>query len=363
MADSSKTEKPSARRLQKARQQGQFVSSRDMVSAAQLFTFVVLLGTWFPAWLASMKTMMRESLTGAFHGDLVVARIPGLAHSMLEHVFVPLAGIAAAAMLAPLAVHLAVSGFGLSLKRFQPDFGRFNPVSKIRQLATQAPVTALQAVAMLVVFIWTIYAIVRENLAVFLTLPFANLEIGLAKIGASIQELLWKATAVFVLFGVIDWVRQHRRHMSELKMTKQEVRDEVREMEGNPHVRGKIKRLRRDLARRRMMKEVPTATAVIVNPTHYAVALRYTHESMSTPVVVAKGKNYLALRIRQLAIENGVPLVENPPLAQALYKSVEVGHEIPAHLYRAVAEVLAYIYRLRNGKRSSNARNLLPGIR
>jgi flagellar biosynthetic protein FlhB len=130
-------------------------------------------------------------------------------------------------------------------------------------------------------------------------------------------------------------------------------------MEGNPHVRGKIKRLRRDLARRRMMKEVPTATAVVVNPTHFAVALRYRHDSMATPVVIAKGKNYLALRIRQIAIENGVPLVENPPLAQALYKSVDVGKEIPSHLYRAVAEVLAYIYRLTN-TRSSNARRSAP---
>ena len=108
------------------------------------------------------------------------------------------------------------------------------------------------------------------------------------------------------------------------------------------------------------MKEVPTASAVIVNPTHFAVALRYSHESMAAPLVVAKGKNYLALRIRQLAIESGVPLVENPPLAQALYKSVEVGQEIPPSLYRAVAEVLAYIHKLRNGRRGGKPRMLMP---
>ena len=139
--------------------------------------------------------------------------------------------------------------------------------------------------------------------------------------------------------------------MNDLKMTKQEVKQETKDNEGSPHVRGKIRRLQRDLARRRMMKEVATASAVIVNPTHFAVALRYDHNTMATPLVIAKGKNYLALRIRQLAIENGVPLVENPPLAQALYKSVDVGREIPAHLYRAVAEVLAYIYRLTQGRR------------
>jgi flagellar biosynthesis protein FlhB len=353
MADSSKSEKPSARRLLKARQEGQFVASRDMIAAAQMFTFVVLLGYWFPGWLAGMKAMMRETLAGAFHGELNVERIPGLAQAMLNRVFVPLIGVAGAALLAPLAMHLAVTGFGFSFKRFQPDFGRFNPANKIRQIASQAPVSALQAVGMLAVFIWTIYAIARENATVFLTLPFVSLQAGLSKIASALVELLWRATAVFVIFGLIDWVRQHRRHMNGLKMTKQELKEEVKEMEGNPMVRGKIKRLRRDLARRRMMKAVPTATAVIVNPTHYAVALRYSHESMATPIVVAKGKNYLALRIRQLAIESGVALVENPPLAQALYKSVEVGQEIPPNLYRAVAEVLAYIHRLRTARRPS----------
>jgi len=145
--------------------------------------------------------------------------------------------------------------------------------------------------------------------------------------------------------------RQKRKFMKDLRMTKHEVTEESKENEGNPLIKGKIRRLQRDLARRRMMQNVATATAVIVNPTHYAVALRYDHETMATPMVVAKGKNYLALRIRQRALENNIPLVENPPLAQALYKGVDVGKEIPAHLYRAVAEVLAYIYRLTRARR------------
>lgn len=361
MADSSKTEKPSARKLERARQAGQFVASRDMTSAAQILAFVILLGTWFPAWLAGMEAMLREALGSAVHADLDLAKIPGLAHAFIQRVFLPLAGVAAAALLAPFAIHLGVTGLGFSLKRFQPDFSRFNPVNKIRQMATQAPVSALQAVGMLAVFVGTIYAIARENAGIFLALPFASLQVGLSKIGQSLQELLWKATAVFVVFGVIDWIRQRRRYLQGLRMSKQDVKDEVKEMEGNPHVRGKIKRLRRDLARRRMMKAVPTATAVIVNPTHYAVALRYAQESMATPVVVAKGKNYLALRIRQIAVESGVALVENPPLAQALYKSVEVGSEIPPHLYRAVAEVLAYIHRLRSVRSVSRHRGPAAG--
>jgi flagellar biosynthetic protein FlhB len=135
-----------------------------------------------------------------------------------------------------------------------------------------------------------------------------------------------------------------------MRMTKQEIRDEFKELEGNPEMKARIRRIRRDLLRRRMMQEVPKATAVIVNPTHFAVAIRYQMGSMAAPVVVAKGKNYLALRIRKKALEHQVPLVENPPLAQALYKSAEVGQEIPAHLYRAVAEILAYIFRLMDGR-------------
>ena len=133
-------------------------------------------------------------------------------------------------------------------------------------------------------------------------------------------------------------------------MSKQEIQEEAKESEGNPQVKARIRRIQRDMRRRRMMSEVPTASAVIVNPTHYAVAIKYQHESMSAPVVVAKGKNYLALRIRQKAIENQVPLIENPPLAQALYKSVDVGQEIPPQLYRAIAEILAYLHRLSGGR-------------
>jgi flagellar biosynthetic protein FlhB len=141
-------------------------------------------------------------------------------------------------------------------------------------------------------------------------------------------------------------MKQRSRYMDRLGMTKQEIRDEAKETDGNPQVKGKIRRMQRDLARRNMMREVPKATAIIVNPTHYAVALKYEQGTMAAPRVVAKGKNYLAARIRKKAIENQIPIIENPPLAQALYKSVDVGQEIPAHLYRAVAEILAYIFRL-----------------
>jgi flagellar biosynthetic protein FlhB len=176
---------------------------------------------------------------------------------------------------------------------------------------------------------------------------------GAVHVAASIQALLWKAAFVFVVFGAVDLLRQKRRYQQDLKMSKQEIRDEFKEVEGSPLMKQRIRKLRRDMSRRRMMHAVPTATAVIVNPTHYAVALKYDMDTPGAPRVVAKGKNYLALRIRQKAIDNQVPLIENPPLAQALYKNVDVGQEIPAIFYRAVAEVLAYIFKLMNGRRTA----------
>jgi flagellar biosynthesis protein FlhB len=198
-----------------------------------------------------------------------------------------------------------------------------------------------------------VYYLVADNLEQYLALPLSSIKQGANAVFGSIEALLWKAAMLFVVFGVVDVLRQKSRHNKDLRMSKQEIREEMKEADGNPHMKAKIRRIRRDLARRRMMQEIPTATAVIVNPTHFAVALKYDVNSPGAPRVVAKGKNYLALRIRQKAIENNVPLIENPPLAQGLYKSVDVGQEIPADFYRAVAEVLAYIFRLTNGHRTA----------
>ena len=351
-ADShSKTEKPSPRRLTKAREEGKFPTSREMVAATQFVVFIVIAFAWFPGWMSTMKAMLRASLAESFHADLSVATFPGIASTLLQRAFIPLSIIGGLTVLLTLSVHLFITKLGFSLQKLTPDFSRFNPISKIKSMAFQGPMALLQASAMLVLFSMAILSIARQNADLFLTLPFMSLDTGLLKVGASIKDILWKAAAMFVLFGLIDLFRQKRKFMKDMRMTKHEVKEESKENEGSPLIKGKIRRLQRDLARRRMMQNVATATAVIVNPTHYAVALRYDHETMATPMVVAKGKNYLALRIRQRALEHNIPLVENPPLAQALYRSVDVGREIPAHLYRAVAEVLAYIYRLTRSRR------------
>ncbi len=282
--------------------------------------------------------------------------MPGMFWTLIQQSAIPLAVLGALAAATTLGLQLAITKAGISLNKLAPDFKRLNPMSKIKRIVTQAPMSVLQAVMMLALFGSTLYYMAQQNAEIFLSLPFASLDVGLQTIGTSLKQLLWKGAGLFLVFGIVDLFRQQRRLMKDLRMSKQELRDESKETEGHPQVRQRIRRLRRDLARRRMMKEVPTATAVIVNPTHFAVALRYSHEYMATPMVVAKGKNYLALRIKAIAIDSGVPIVENPPLAQALYKSVDVGREIPPHLYRAVAEILAYIYKLTNRKHRPRTR-------
>jgi flagellar biosynthetic protein FlhB len=251
---------------------------------------------------------------------------------------------------AAIGVRLATTRFGISLQRLAPDPKRFNPIARLGDLPRQNLPSLIQAAILLPLFLWAAYAVAREKLDVFLTLPLQSAENGCRLLGASLVELFWKSAVVFLAFGCVDLFRQMRSYKRDLRMDRQEIRDEFKELEGNPQIKGRIRRLQRDRARRRMMQEIPKATAVVVNPTHYAVALRYRPESLAAPEVVAKGKNYVARRIREKAVEHLVPVIENPPLAQALYKAVEVGQEIPPHLYRAVAEILAYIFKLMKGR-------------
>ena len=350
MADKSQqTEQPTQRRLNKAREEGQFPTARLFVGALQFLTFVGLIHSWGGEWVAAMHRSMALLLQRGLAPRLEPNQVIALSLDFLKQALIPLGLGGGVVMLVTLAAQLLVTRFGISLKKLAPDLKRLNPLSKLRQLPKENIPSLFQAMIMLPVFGAAVYYLVRDDFEGFLSLPLKSVAAGAAHVGASLQLLLWKASLLFMVFGAVDLFRQKQRYQKDLKMSKQEVRDEHKELEGNPLMKSRIRRLRRDMARRRMMHEIPTATAVIVNPTHFAVALKYDVNSPGAPRVVAKGKNYLALRIRQRAIDNQVPLIENPPLAQALYKSVDVGQEIPAHFYRAVAEVLAYIFKLMNG--------------
>jgi flagellar biosynthetic protein FlhB len=332
--------------LKKARAEGKFVSSKDLISGLQFLVFFSILTTFGPAWMANLKQASKGVILDAFSSDLTELRITALLEQFLRQTLVPVALTACLLIATGLAFQLASTRGALAWAKLSPSFKNFNPISKLKNIPSQGIPNVLQAILLLGLFGVAIFWLLEKNAQSLLLMPLASLPAGLSKMMSLVTEVLWKAAALFLLFGAVDFFRQTRRFLREMRMTKQEVRDELRESEVNPQIKMRIRRIQRDLRRRKMMADVPTATAVIVNPTHYAVAIRYKHQEMTTPMVVAKGKNYLALKIRQKALEHQVPLIENPPLAQALYKSVEVGQEIPPHLYRAVAEILAYIYRL-----------------
>ncbi len=351
MADrSQKTEQPTARRLRKAREEGQFPVSREFVSAGNFLAVVAMLDWWGARWLSELKALLRVSLHRAFEEDFSVTAVVNLSATLLTAGFLPLATAAGLLVLLTFLLHLVSTNLGFSLKKFGFNFTRMNPVSKFRELGRQSVPAVVQAAVMLTVFGVTVYWIASQNVEAFFRLPFTGVDTALATVSSSVLQLLWKAAGLFTVFGFVDLFRQKRRHWQELRMSRHEISDEVKETEGRPEVRARIRRLRRDLLRRRMMRDVPKATAVIVNPTHYAVAIRYIHEETPVPKVVAKGKNFLALRIRAVAEQHQIPTIENPPLAQALYKSAEVGREIPPEFYRAIAEILAYLYQMMRGR-------------
>jgi flagellar biosynthetic protein FlhB len=347
-----RNEKPTKRRLDKARREGQFPSSREFLAGLQFLSFVILAGFGGAHFFERACELERYFLAAAFRVQLTPHEVVSIYRTTLGHVFMPLLWMGVCLSCVSLAGQLGSTRLGLAFEKLAPDLKRLSPLQKIKNLPPQNMASFFQALVFLPLIALAVYTIARDNLLAFAGLSRAGILPALQVMAAAIKALLWKAAILFVAIGCLDFLRVYRRHNKSLKMSKQELRDESKETEGNPQMKGRIRRIQRDLARRNMMKDISKATAVIVNPTHYAVAIRYEIDSMAAPMVLAKGRNYLARRIREIAMDHQIPIVENQPLAQALYKSAEVGQEIPAHLYRAVAEVLAYIFKLMNPRRT-----------
>lgn len=356
MAEDNRTEQPSPRKLNKAREDGNYAVSKEFVAAVQITTFFILLlqfgGHFGNLCQAHIDTWIRLAFAG---GDLQRESLYELFRRSLVPYLLPILGVGFALTAAAIVAQLCVSRLGISVKKIAPQFDRLNPLSRIKELPKQNLVTAGLAAVLLPVFLGAVYALVSTNATQLLSLSRRSPASGAAVVFGIISDLMHKATIVFLLVGAVDWYRQQRRYTKQLKMTKQEVKDEHKESEGNPQLKAKLRKMQRENSRRQMITNVPKASAIIVNPTHYSVAIRYELGGAGAPKVVAKGKNYLARRIREIATANEIPIVENPPLARALYAAVDVGQEIPPHLYRAVAEILAYLFRIMNGR--------LPGIR
>lgn len=340
---SQKTEKPTQRRIDKAREEGQFAVSREFLGSLQFVAFLALIVTQTPAAVHALVDVLRYFVAEAFSDRLSVEKL----HNIAIYLAMRFGGSMAAAVLGivllTLLLQLLQTRFGLSAKRLHLDPKRLDPFRKAQQMFSQNGPEFLKALFLLPLFCWIVYRIAREEISVYLMLPLTSLRHGIEITGASIESLLWRASGLFLLLGVIDFARTQMKYRRDLRMSRQEIRDEMKEVEGHPLIRARVRRLQREMLRKNMLREVPAATAVIVNPTHYAVAIRYDHGTMAAPRVVASGLDFLALRIREIAERNGVAVVENKPLAQALFRAAKVGQEIPPELYRAVAEVLAYV--------------------
>jgi flagellar biosynthesis protein FlhB len=349
--ESNQTERPTQRRIRKARDKGDFPVSRHLLGGLQFLMAVTLISAFFTQWAMGIAQLMLAMFRRAAAGELNASELTYLARESLIRGVGGLAVAGLATVSVVMLSQMLVTSFGVSVSKLTPDFNKLNPISKIKNMASANLITFGQAVVLIPLFLYLTFRISLQNLDLYLSLPHISITSAVFAAGSLIDSLLWKAAAAFLILGLIDLAWERRRYTRNLRMSKQEIKQETKDTEGSLEMKGRIKRLMRARGRQRMLQNVKNATAVIVNPTHYAVAILYETDSRRAPLVVAKGKNSLALRIRAIAGDTGIPIVENPPLARGLYDSVQVGQEIPVQLYRAVAEVLAHIYKLMDSYR------------
>ncbi|MEW6611539.1 MAG: flagellar biosynthesis protein FlhB [Pseudomonadota bacterium] len=342
-----KTESPSPRRQQEAREKGQVVRSWELSGGAVLLAAAGGLMALGPQLYRDMATLLRDGLQiereAAFDPHVMLST----AAEPLQHLAATLAPLALLLLAAAVFSTFLVGGWNFSTQALLPDFGRLSPAKGLGRIFSKHGLVELakaivKLLAIGAVALWVLW---DERLAL-LSLSAQSLEAAVAHTGGMISWTFLVLAAAVLVVVAIDVPFQIWSHNQNLKMTKEEARQEAKESEGDPHVKGRIRALQREAARKRMMSEVPKADVIVTNPTHFAVALKY-QNGMRAPQVVAKGKDLVAARIRELGMEHRVPLLQAPPLARAIYHNVEIGQEIPAALYTAVAEVLAYVYQLR----------------
>ncbi len=345
----SRTEKPTPRRLQKARDRGQIARSREVPSALVLLGGVLTLYYAGQGMIDSLALQMRDLLRMRIPPDITVSYVQDVLRTAALRLAPNIGLLMAAALSLGIAANAMQGGLAFSWKALGFHFERLSPANGLARVFSKNGLMELAKGTLLVIVVSTLaYRVLVDNLSVYPRLVVMSPQQLLYWLCTISYQIFVRVAVFFVVLALADYGFQKYRFIERMRMTKQEVREEFKELEGDPLVRARIRRIQRELARRRMMAEVPRADVVITNPTHYAVALSYKMESMEAPQVVAKGVGFLALKIKELAQQHDVPMVENRDLAQALYKTVEIGEYIPASLYRAVAEILAYIYKARN---------------
>ncbi|CPR21098.1 flagellar type III secretion system protein FlhB [Brenneria goodwinii] len=351
-SDLEKSEAPTAHREEKAREDGQIPRSRELTSILMLIAGLAIL--WMSGGVMANKlaSMIADGLYfnhAMINDDKQMLRQIG---RLLKHAVIALLPIMSGAVLVALSAPMLLGGILFSTKSFKFDLKKLNPISGLKRIFSSQALAELfkgilKSSMVGIITGWYLWHKWPQMLHLISEPPISAL-------GDALNLIIF--CGLLVLLGLVPMVAfdvfwQIWSHIKKLRMTKQEIRDEHKEHEGDPHVKGRIRQQQRAMAQRRMMSDVPKADVIVTNPTHYAVALQYDDKKMNAPKVLAKGAGDIALRIREIGSEHRIPVLEAPPLARALYRHSDVGKHIPAELYSAVAEVLAWVYQLRRWRR------------
>lgn len=350
MADDlgERTEQPTPKRLQDARRDGTIAKSMDLSSAVLLLAATLVVAIAFLPMLGRFKALLEAVLLGDTLGNPVD---PAEAQTVIEFVAIAGARIALPVLLATALVaylsHFFQVGWLFSLKIIQPNLAKLNPIAGFKRLAGvsglfRAGMGIVKLAFVTVVVVLTIHQYADRIVVLAYLSPMG----AMMSAAWMMMDLALRLLAVLLVLGVLDLLYQRWKHVRDLRMTKHQVKEEMKQTEGDPAVKRRRLRMQQQITMQRIASAVPRADVIVTNPEHISIAIQYDSEQMLAPMVVAKGADYVALRIRQLALVHRVPIVERPPLARALYRQVAVGGEIPPAFYHAVAEILAYVYRL-----------------
>jgi len=351
-----RTEQPTPRRLQKARQGGQVPQSQELASAVGVVVLLLTLAVLAPRLYHSFKLNVESSLSGQTDAFTDPQAFTHFANERIIDAAMLTLPILAALTAAGIFTSLAVGGYSLSANAIQFKWDVINPASAVQKLFNKrALVRLLMSIAKLVFVGIIVWVYLRDKLEALAALRWAWSTQIIAAIVKIIFGLGLRVGVTVIALGIADAFYQKWQHVQELKMTRQEVKEERKDTEGAPETKSRIRRIQLEMSMKRLMQEVPRANVILVNPTHVAVALRYDAKTMDAPVLVAKGADHLAERIMKIARSYGIPVVRRPAVARAIYAAVKPGQPIPESLYVAVAEVLAMLYRLRQRKKT------LPG--
>lgn len=354
MSANEKTEQPTSRRLSEARKKGQVAKSSDLNTALVLGGIALLLTVYGAYFVQYLSRLMREMLWHQLQlgKSFTVLTLQDLFREMVFHSVIVVTPFLFGALLIGVAANLMQVQFLFTMDPLKPNLEKINPLSGIKRLCSQRAIMELvKGIIKMGIVGWCGFSVIQSNYSKLMSMSSMSFGQAWLLIFQIVLNICSTSAMVLLVLGVADWIYQKRQLTKQLKMTRQEVKDEMKNTEGNPEVKGKIRSAGQALVQKRMLKAVETADVIITNPTHFAVAIQYDPDIAPAPRVVAKGVDHFAMRIREAATQHGVPIQENKPLARSLYAMVEVDHMIPPELFVAVAETLAYVFKRNRGRR------------